>query len=1115
MDPDRLEWRVLGPLEVLDHLGAAVDVGGAQRRALLAQLILVPGRTVSVDALCDGIWGDRLPSSAVKSVQVHVSRLRRILPPDALRTRPPGYVLDVAVEDTDLGRFRADAAEGRGLLAGGLAAEAAAILGRALERWRGPALADVATYPFAAGAVAQLEEARLAATEDRIQAELELGRHLVLVSELEALVRAHPWREPLWGHLMVALHRSGRHADALAAYQRLRHQLLEELGLDPGPELQRLEREVLEQSPTLDLAAAGAASSGSTPARTMARSARSYTLRTRGPVVGRIDALSRLAAGRAAVSETGGAATVAITGEEGMGKTEVVAAFVEQLADDTVVVAGRCREELVVPYGPWIELLRQLDLHAELELIQGIDPETEAPERRRARLFEGVVEGLRDQASAAPLVLVVDDLHWADDATVSLLLHVIEAVIDDPVLVILAWRQHEVAAGHPVTRLVHHLARHDGETIVLDPLASADVAELLASTRPGEDPQRIEQVAERLHEVTDGVALFVTEAITALAARHAHLPDPGDVAIDVPETVRTLIARRLTTVGREATAVAGACAVLTDPFEPTVVSALTPELEHRQVLAAMDDLVDVGVLLEEPGGHTFVHAAFRDAVLADLRTGHRRMLHAAAYDTLVGQAGPSQLVRHAEEASGLIDDAQVYAQLVAAGHDAVSRGAFVDAASLFERAVDRAEPGLRPATVVALADARWRAGDISGAKAAAVEVTDRAGDPTIDDTTLADAVVLHATFGTIHGQDRVTLAAGDRSLEVITDADQRTRVAAVLAYHRSMWGATTAEAQTALDRARRSQRPDCSSVAAAEVCWAECMSLLGSPDLARRFETAKELLALGRHAGSLRYVGRALRVRALTEMSAGRLDALDRTLDELVDVAARIGSWLYQIDSVRFRTAGQLARGRSDDVLASLQNLQQTADRSQLAGRLNIGAQWFLMHWDNGDTRRCLAYLEPMRQSLPAESRLTPDRRVIDLIRLQVLADDGERDQAHQELMAMAPWADLDLAPCRNHASELVLVAGLLADLCVAAPAPELVPRLEPFRGQFAVLSWGECMLGSFDRYLAGLHSLIDDEVDRSGFEAAIALEEHAGMVTAARRTRAALQRAEDRWGTT
>lgn len=255
--------RLLGTVEA-ERDGASLALGGAKQRIVLAVLALEAGRVVSADRLVDAVWGETASEHASATLQVYISNLRRALAeagqqPPVIVGRRPGYVLDLPPAQIDVHAFEELASRGRMQHRGGDLAEAAASLRAALALWRGRPLADLASEPFAAGDIARLDEARVAATEERVEVELALGRHRELVPELETLVADYPLREHMYAALMTALYRCGRQAEALRAFQAARATLGDELGLDPGPELRRLEQQILRHDPALDLASAGRA----------------------------------------------------------------------------------------------------------------------------------------------------------------------------------------------------------------------------------------------------------------------------------------------------------------------------------------------------------------------------------------------------------------------------------------------------------------------------------------------------------------------------------------------------------------------------------------------------------------------------------------------------------------------------------------------------------------------------------------------------------------------------------------------------------------------------------------------------------------------------------------
>lgn len=252
-----MEFRVLGPLEVVDDEGPLVLQAGKQR-ALLACLLLRANRVVSSETLIDVLWGEDAPETAMHTLHVYVSQLRKVLrqarsPHHAgLVTEGRGYMLRIDPDDIDLDRFERIAAAGRQALEEGEDADAAARFGEALGLWRGQPLSDLPYEGFPRQEIVRLEELYLAATEDRIEADLRLGRHTQLVGELKKLVRDHPLRERLCAQLMLALYRSDRQAEALQAYRDAQLTLSSELGIDPSSSLQRLERAILNGDPSLE-----------------------------------------------------------------------------------------------------------------------------------------------------------------------------------------------------------------------------------------------------------------------------------------------------------------------------------------------------------------------------------------------------------------------------------------------------------------------------------------------------------------------------------------------------------------------------------------------------------------------------------------------------------------------------------------------------------------------------------------------------------------------------------------------------------------------------------------------------------------------------------------------
>jgi DNA-binding SARP family transcriptional activator/class 3 adenylate cyclase len=266
-----MEFRILGPLEVLEG-GQRVALGGSKQRALLALFLLHRGETLGTERLIDELWGEHPPATAAKSVQVHVSRLRKALAAGAgdradelVVTREHGYVLALEPERVDAYQFEQLLSEGKEALVAGIPAGAVAALEEALSLWRGRPLDDLAYEPFAQREIGRLEELRVTALEHLIEAKLDLGLHAEVVGQLETLIADHPYRERLRGQLMLALYRSDRQADALQAYQDARRALVDELGIEPGERLRELERAILAQEAALAVPAARVAAPVASP----------------------------------------------------------------------------------------------------------------------------------------------------------------------------------------------------------------------------------------------------------------------------------------------------------------------------------------------------------------------------------------------------------------------------------------------------------------------------------------------------------------------------------------------------------------------------------------------------------------------------------------------------------------------------------------------------------------------------------------------------------------------------------------------------------------------------------------------------------------------------------
>jgi WD40 repeat protein/DNA-binding SARP family transcriptional activator len=516
-----MRFRVLGPLEV-EADGDPVVLRGQKERLLLAQLLTRPNQVVPVEALVLGLWGEHPPPSAAKTLQSHVVRLRRALEPgrarrapgEVLVTREPGYLLRVAPGALDATRFEELTAAGRRTLGGGSIEVAGSLLREALGLWRGRAFEEFLDADFGAAESDRLAELRLVAVEDRVEADLRLGRHRELVAELEGLVREQPLRERLWAQLLLALYRSGRQADALLAYQRARSILVEELGIDPGADLRRLQAAVLAQDPGLDLPR---------PTETAAAEELPEALQAVGPVfVGRSAELAWLrAAWTRATHGQGG--VVFLAGKRGIGKTRLAAELAREVhGQGERVLYGRCTAATSDPLQPLGQALAGIG--ASLQDVAG-------PDRSSAALGQGLADLLAGR-SDHPVLLVLDDLHLAQAPTVEAVAGLGATATSRRLLVLSAYDDEAATAG--LAGLVERLDPDGTGRRRLGPLNRDEVTNVLA-IYGAQTPAR-EAATDPLLERTDGVPLLVHQAASDWAQAQA--------AQQVQETAKQIASSR-------------------------------------------------------------------------------------------------------------------------------------------------------------------------------------------------------------------------------------------------------------------------------------------------------------------------------------------------------------------------------------------------------------------------------------------------------------------------------------------------------------------------------------------------------------------------------------------
>jgi DNA-binding SARP family transcriptional activator/tetratricopeptide (TPR) repeat protein len=739
-----MEFRILGPLEVRDD-GRALDVGGAKQRSLLAVLLLNANQVVSTDRLIDALWGEQPPETAGKAIQIYVSQLRRVLGKERLETTAPGYLLRVDDDELDLHRFETLLEQSKETDT----EAASAKLRAALALWRGRPLEEFAYEPFAQLQIGRLEELQLACIEKRVDADLACGRHPELVGELEALVAEHRLRERLRGQLMLALYRSGRQAEALAAYQEARQVLVEELGIEPGKSLRELEKAILRQDSVLDVASASTERAKETDA-------------SRGVFVGRESELAELRAGLdEAIAGRGG--LYLLVGEPGIGKSRLADELIRSAqARGAQVLVGRCWEAGGAPaYWPWVQSIRahvratepgllrsQLGAGA-AELAQLLPelhelfpnlPEPPALESEGARfsLFEAASSLLTSAAQARPLVLFLDDLHAADEPSLLLLQFLARELGESRLLLVGAYRNVDPSPTDPLTIALTELAREPvTRSIALAGLGEREVARFIELTS-GEAPS--EELVVTIHEETEGNPLFVGEIVRLLAAEGG-LDAREAPRLAIPQSVRDVIARRLRHLSENCNQVLVLASVLGREFGLVTLARLgrVPEVE---LLDTLDEAMAARVVSDVPGspGHLrFAHVLIRDTLYEGLTTVRRVRLHrlvVEALEALYGEEpGPhlAELAHHAI-AGGDFEKGLRYARR--AGDRALTLLAYEEATRLYETALEALDPSgtsdetARCGLLLSLGEAKIRAGDSPTAKKAfldAAEIAQRLG----------------------------------------------------------------------------------------------------------------------------------------------------------------------------------------------------------------------------------------------------------------------------------------------------------------------------------------------------------------------------------------------------
>ena len=1127
------EFGILGPLEASIE-GEPVRLGTGKQSALLTILLLNVNEVVASDRLIDQLWGESAPETASKALQIHISQLRKALEPQRgagdpgriLITRSPGYMLTLEPEQLDLAQFERLVEEGREALAGDDPKRAAELLREALSLWRGPPLADLAYERFAQTEIARLEELRIAALEDRLEADLASGRHAKVVAELEALVADEPLRERPRGQLMVALYRSGRQADALDVYRSTRDTLVREFGIEPGKELQRLHRAILDQDPELDLPR-----EPSLEHRQVQVVGRDVTATRRvdgaGDFVGRERELAELEAALERALDGQGSICM-VGGEPGIGKS--------RLADELAAVAsarnarvlwGRCWEAGGAPaYWPWVQALRAYIADAEAESLRsqlgpgGSEvaqlvpelrerfpdlpvPSTPDSEGARFRLFDATADFIRRAAADTPFLLVLDDLHAADTPSLLLLRFMVDEIAQAPVLILGTYRDVEVGPDHPLDAALNDLGRHQTSHLIpLRGLEESEVSRLIAASAEATVSRR---AVAAMHRSTAGNPLFVEELVKLLVSenRFEEAADEIGVRIAMPRGVHEVIGRRLAKVTAECRRALGVAAVIGRDFDLGTLAEITVR-PARELLDVLDEAISERIVIEVsgmPGRLRFSHVLIRDVLYEQLGASRRRQLHdraAGALEALYG-AEPEQhlaeLAYHFFEAGPAGDPAKALESARRAGDHAARQLAYEEAARLYElgiRVLQSAGPTDEPTRcelMLALAEARLRAGDEDDAKArflGAAEIARRLVDAEAFGRAAlgyGGLVVWPAARGDPH-----LVPLLEEALAALPELDSSLRARLLARLSCALRDQPDRDrgpplSENAVEMARRLDDPR----TLAYTLGAKCVLLADPGSMERLGESALEVVQVAEGIGELEWAFTGHYFHLCSLLSAGDIDGAKRSLAALTRHGEDLRAPTYFWGWAEAEAALTLFEGRFDTAEEMIERAHETGRGAQRFNAVTAyQLQRFLLCRERGGLEGC-------EEDLREVTTRWPTYRILSCALAELSVELGRTDAARATFEGLARNRFEQIYFDEEFLASMTLLADVCAALGDAERAATLYERLLPYgeRNAFGMI---EIALGSVDRPLGLLaRTLGRGDQAIAHFENAIAMNERMG----------------------
>ena len=975
--------------------------------------------------------------------------------------------------------------------------------------------------PFARAEARRLEELLLAATETRIDAELTLGRHEALIGELEALTSANPMRERLWSQRMLALYRSGRQAEALRVFQDLRAILVAELGIEPGHDVTWMEHAILAQELALDFPVPSEAGAGPDAAPATAPPP-TYQVRVPashqdGPFVGRARESAVLRDWWTSVHD-GDGRLLLVDGDPGIGKTRLVAELARAVeAEGALVLWGRCDEDPVAPFQPFAEALGryfqslsadrisrmpdwQLSELSRLVVRLGeyaptVEDEGGDPESERFRFFEAVTATLTE-LSGDTVLLVIDDLHAADQPTLLLLRHVLRGIDDNTLGIIGMYIDTEVPPAHRLrSMLADFRAVHPVATVHLQGLSSVAVEELVQGW-----PEPPADLVPQLCRLTDGNPLFLDELLRQLGYRAAEQSEEGDAPVppnlSPTEAIRELVARRVSRLPENVIYLLQAAAVAGPECEAGIV-AEAAELSADQRLDAFDR-AEESRLLRRVGQdirdrYIFSHALVRDAIYDELLRGRRvryhhkiavatERAHAHAPDAYV-----NELAHHFYMGAALADADKASFYCRAAGERALRLLAFEEAAVHFARSLEVAEqfgpddPPARCDALIALAEAQNRAGDTAPAntnieKAAALARS-------MGDAGRLAAAALRAGplsyLGIVRAnRDQVQLLEEARAaLPETEDSHLRAMVTArlglVVVYADDIpapgaLARSLALSNEAVAMARRLE----DRVALGYALNARMHALWGIEPAPERLATGKELGEIAEDIGDelLALHGHMWRIREL--LAQGDVDAVN---EEIARFRARDTGPVHPLEaSFGFNVTAMMALLGGDFETAEQlgQRALEVAEGHNELALSFYGALMMWTWWQRGEMAPPDAAFRAVLAQAP------PEYPTVSAVLALAHAEAGETEAALAQLRALEALGWEQVADDQSEGVSLAVAAAACS--IIGQPARDFAPRiyeaLRPYAGTVVVLrAPAASCVGPADHYLGLLAGTMGD----------------------------------------